>query len=122
MSDRRQGHLADPEVQARLKDLDYQVEEREAADLDAIMRTTEGRRFMYRMVFRVGGLQSPSYDTSGQAMSYREGRRAMALILLREAQAVCPELWIRMLQERMQRDLEDRQKRGNAMRLQGDNA
>jgi hypothetical protein len=101
MSDHREGALSDRAVQDRLKDLGLQLEAREAADLDAILRTDFGRRWYYRMVFRLAGLESPSYQASGQLMSYQEGRRSVGIALKNEAHAVCPELWIRMLQERL---------------------
>ena len=101
MSDRRDGRLSNPDLQRRLKDFHLQMEARETADLDALMRTDFGRRWYYRIVFQIGILESPSYQTGGQGMAYQEGKRAIAIHLRDEAQAVCPELWIRMLQERL---------------------
>jgi hypothetical protein len=96
-----EGPLTNPAIQKRLKALDLRTTAIEAADLDAIMRSEAGRRFMYRMVFRIGLLQARSFDSSGQMMAFNEGRRAMALLLLAETQAVCPELWMVMLKERI---------------------
>jgi len=112
--------LTNPRVQRRLKDLDLRVEAQDAADLDAIMRTTSGRRFMYRMVFLVGKLQARSYDSSGQAMAFNEGRRAMALSLLNETQAICPELWMAMLKERISSEERMQYDRDEAKKPHGD--
>ena len=101
MSERAEGRLSDRALQARLKDLDIKMEAEEAADLDALMRTDFGRRWFYRVVFLECKLESASYQPSGQLMSYLEGQRSIAIILRDKAQAVCPELWIHMLQERL---------------------
>jgi hypothetical protein len=101
MIDRRTGPLGDRELQTRLKDLDHRLEEQDAADLDAVLRRAEGRRLFYRLIFLLGRLESPSYEPHGGLMSYREGWRGLAILLRDEIQAVCPELWIRMLQDRL---------------------
>lgn len=101
MIERREGSLSDPAIQKRLKDRGLRLEARDSADLDALMRTDFGRRWYYRLIFRIAGLESPSYQPSGQLMAYAEGKRAIGIELRDEAHAVCPELWIRMLQERL---------------------
>jgi hypothetical protein len=73
----------------------------EVADLESVLGTGPGRRLYYRIIFQVACLESASYQASGQAMAYQEGRRSVAIALMQEAQAICPELWIRMLKERL---------------------
>jgi hypothetical protein len=119
---RREGVLSDRAVQDRLKEQRLQMEARDAADLDALMRTDFGRRLYYRLVFRLAGLESPSYQASGQVMAYQEGRRSLAIVLKDEAQAVCPELWIRMLQERLAVAEQESARRREAMSSQGNGA
>lgn len=113
MSASRTGTLGDRELQVRLKELDHQLEARDAADLDVVMRTAEGRRLFYRLIFLLGRLESPSYEAHGGLMSYREGWRGLAILLRDEIQAVCPDLWIRMLSDRLvawQAEQEDKRK------------
>lgn len=114
--DRTQGPLGDPEVQTRLKELGLSIEAQQAADFDAVMRTAPGRRFFYVLVFLLGHLESPSYDTSGQSMAYREGRRALAIELRDWALAVCPDLWLAMIQEQVSAAQQKQDERRNAAR------
>lgn len=115
-----EGPLTSPAIQKRLKALDMRTTAIEAADLDTIMRSEAGRRFMYRMVFRIGLLQARSFDSSGQMMAYNEGRRAMALLLLSETQAVCPELWMEMLKERIALEEQTQEAQQEASKPHGD--
>jgi hypothetical protein len=114
--ERAQGPLGDPEVQARLKEMGVSIEAQQAADFDAVMRTPQGRRFFYVLVFLLGHLESPSYDTSGQSMAYREGRRALAIELRDWALAVCPDLWLSMIQEQIEAAQQKQDERRNAAR------
>ena len=114
--DREQGPLGDPDVQARLKELGVKITSHQAADFDAVMRTQPGRRFFYVLVFLLGHLESPSYDTSGQSMAYREGRRALAIELRDWALAVCPDLWLAMITEQVSAAQREQEERRNAAR------
>jgi hypothetical protein len=116
--ERLQGPLADAAAQKRLKDLGLRIEARQAADFAAIMRMVEGRRFFYVLVFLLGHLESPSYDTSGQSMAYREGRRAMAIELRDWALAVCPDKWLEMIAEQVEAAQAKEEERLNAARKQ----
>jgi hypothetical protein len=116
--ERLQGPLADAAAQKRLKDLGLRIEARQAADFATIMRMVEGRRFFYVLVFLLGHLESPSYDTSGQSMAYREGRRAMAIELRDWALAVCPDKWLEMIAEQVEAAQAKEEERLNAARKQ----
>lgn len=116
----RDGRLSNPDVQRRLKDMDIKMAAREAADLDAIMSTEFGRRWFYRLVFQIAALEAASYHNSGQAMAYQEGRRSVAIQLMQEAHAVCPELWMSMLKERLSVAEYERAQREEAYQEEGD--
>jgi hypothetical protein len=114
--ERAQGPLGDPEVQGRLKELGVKVDSQQAADFDAVMRTPQGRRFFYVLVFLLGHLESPSYDNSGQSMAFREGRRSVAIELRDWALAVCPDLWLEMISEQISAAQQKAEERRNAAR------
>lgn len=70
---------------------DEQKREREAAIADwrAVMSTPAGRRFYVRQLLRCG-LWNSSFDDSAARTAWREGRRSIALELVREAKEICP--------------------------------
>lgn len=71
-------------------------------DLQQVLSTEHGRRFYYRLVMLEARLESPSFTRGDpHVTSYLEGTRAVGQRLLEEAQRVCPELWVRMLAERL---------------------
>jgi hypothetical protein len=105
---RPEGHLSDPGAQERLRALDRRLDAIEAADLDELLRHDWGRRLYYRLVFEMCLLESGSFEpgikdgiAAGLHMARNEGIREVGQRLAREAQAVSPELWSRMLLERI---------------------
>jgi hypothetical protein len=102
------GHLSDPGVQDRLRALERKLSAIEAADLDELLRHDWGRRFYYRITHEMGLLVSASFEpgikdgiTAAIHMARNEGIREFAIRLMTEAQAVNPDLWSRMLVERI---------------------
>lgn len=69
-------------------------------DLRAVLATTQGRRFLWRMLSQAG-LYSPSFATDPLATAYNEGRRSVAMGLMLEAQRVSAPLYVRAVREQM---------------------
>ena len=80
--------------------------DRELDDFKFIMESVQGRRFMARM-FDICGFQKTSMSSSGSTTFYNEGMRSVALILWRDMNEVCPELYLTMLRECRQREEKD---------------
>lgn len=100
MSRRREGALANEDLQRVAKERDELRRVQELADLDAVLGTAPGRRFLYRLIFTIAGTESLSY--TGNAETYfREGRRDVGLTVRAEAQDNFPEAYIRMVAEQM---------------------
>ena len=70
------------------------------ADLRAVMGGPVGRRFMRRLLEQAG-LYSSSFTSEASGMAYNEGRRSVAIALMRELHRVCPEDWVRMVREQL---------------------
>lgn len=99
--------LADEQVQEQLAELELTQAEIERADLEWILRSPIGRRFFYRVVFLVGGLERLSFEPSikdgicsALHMARTEGLREGAAVFARQAQEQFPDEWDLMVQER----------------------
>ena len=100
MSRRREGALANEDLQNVAKEREALRDAQQKADLEVILGTPPGRRFLYRLIFEIAGTESLSY--TGNAETYfREGRRDVGLTVRAEAQDNFPELYIRMVAEQM---------------------
>lgn len=62
------------------------------------MATPAGRRFVWRLLEQAG-LLSPSYTEPPTGAAYNEGRRAVAIALLKEVQRVCPDSYATSVEE-----------------------
>lgn len=89
--------------QARERELQQEREERLQQAWAWLMADERGRLLAYHIVFERCALQSSSYAASGQEMAMREGRRAVGIDIGNDLQALAPEGWIQMLQERFSR-------------------
>jgi hypothetical protein len=69
-------------------------------DLRVVMGTQPGRRLVWRLLEQAG-LHTPSFASDDNATAYNEGRRSVAIALMRETQRVCPELWVTMVREQL---------------------
>jgi hypothetical protein len=125
----REGPLSDPAVQERLRALDRRLSAIEAADLDELLRHEWGRRLYYRVTHEMCLLASGSFEPGGAGddgirlallTARNEGIREVGQRLAREAQAVAPDLWTRMLQERIAGLAEEAHKREQAKRTEND--
>lgn len=116
----------DPRKQSKLKTMQMDLRGFEVDDLGLVLRTESGRRFYYRLVYEVGGLESPVYEGGIKPnieinMAYREGIRSVASWLKEEAQAHFPEQWRMLINERLSRaEQEARQRRDINKQKDGD--
>lgn len=76
------------------------------ADLRSVMSTPAGRRFVWRLLTQAG-LQGSSFASDPLTTAYNEGRRSVAISLLREAQRAAPELYTQALREQLEHELDD---------------
>jgi len=104
----KQGHLNDPAIQKALKGQQRKLRGWELADLETVLKTHEGRRMYYRLVFELCLLESSSFNSgikdgvcSALHMAHLEGRRDIGRVLAQEAQAHLPDLWRLMVNERI---------------------
>lgn len=110
--------LSDPVAQERERALERRLSAIEAADLDELLRHDWGRRLYYRITHELGLLASPSFEPaikdgvcSAIHMARNEGIREFAIRLKDEALAICPDLWARMLLDRIAASAEEARQR-----------
>jgi hypothetical protein len=75
------------------------------ADLRAVMGTAHGRRLVWRLLVQAG-LYSSSYAADALATAFNEGRRSVGLALMAEAQRVTTDLYVAMVREQLNVDLQ----------------
>lgn len=86
--------------------------EAQANDLRHVMRSKEGRRFVYRQLSEAG-LYRLSFDVSSDRLTaFNEGARNRGLQLLGEIMEVCPDRYTEMLNE--QQEAKERNDNRNA--------
>lgn len=76
------------------------------SDLKTVLSTPEGRRILWWLLDDVCGLYGPSYTPEAAHTAYREGRRSIAMDVLREARRVAPTSYVTALQEALTSALE----------------
>jgi hypothetical protein len=95
--------------------------ERDAQDLRAVMSTLEGRRLLWTIIDDWGGAFSGSFTGDALTGAYSEGRRSLAIDLMRQLQAAAPADYMRALQEAVgERQEEAREKERAAQRARRD--
>lgn len=80
----------------------------EDKDVEVVIDTPEGRRLLWRIIARWGGLFELSVDPDVRIAALLEGRRAVALALYRETQRVSPQQHALMVQEALADEQSDR--------------
>lgn len=91
---------AEEEVAAGVK-ADATRELRRRDDFLAIMGSESGRRFVWQLMGDCS-LFLPIYSPDHSEMSYKEGRRQIGLKLLADCNELCPELYLKMMNENTQ--------------------
>lgn len=72
--------------------------EREVADLNALLKSPEARRFIWR-ILKMCGMYESSYTGSGSDTFFREGKRQIGLNILAEVTTVDPNAFLQMMKE-----------------------
>lgn len=104
---REDGPLADKET-VRRKNLSERLRRRtELADVNGIMLTRSGRRFIWRML-TAGKIFSPTF-TGNNTSFYNDGRREVMLEFLADTQEF-PELYLLMVKESRQEPEEENER------------
>ncbi len=67
-------------------------------DLQGILNSKAGRRFVWRLLDRAGVYRT-SFNNSGSITAFNEGRREVGLFLLNEIHEVAPDAYLVMLKE-----------------------
>lgn len=76
--------------------------ELEAADLTFVMSTPEGRRNTWRVLSKCGQFRQ-SYIPDSDATTFNEGQRSIGLWLYADLETHCPEQYLLMQREAVQR-------------------
>ena len=98
MNDKTKSYnAADEDGVKTRKRKDEQVRERELADLKLVMESTEGRRFIWRLLDRAGVFRTSF--TGNSTSFFNEGQRNMGLIVLADVHEACAERYIQMMKE-----------------------
>jgi len=78
----------------------------ELHDIDALMATQAGSRFLWRLLTQSGVFRS-SFSTDPLVMAMNEGQRNVGLRVVGDIMAACPEKYIDMM--RLAKGLRDRE-------------
>ncbi len=108
---RKQGHLSNPDKQARLRELEAQRERQLEEDLDAVLSTDAGRRFAWDVLDRLCNVFGGSFTDETHRTAFNEGRRSIGLDLIEGAKRVSPQLYARMVQDAFAAQAEDAERR-----------
>lgn len=71
-----------------------------AEDVRAIMALPAGRRFIYRLIYDICGVENGIWVPSAE-IHYLEGRRSVGIAVKNEAQQIASRDYILMIQERI---------------------
>jgi hypothetical protein len=93
------GNAADPKQVKKAKQLDRQRAERERTDLESILSTVGGRRFLWKQLSDAGIFAISLRVGQPDLTAFNEGRRQQGLQLLMEIQALNPDYYHRMAKE-----------------------
>ncbi len=70
------------------------------SDLKFVMDDPRGRRVLYKFIFQLAAVESLSYNATGNnETNFREGRRDVGLLMMKELQDRLPEQYLAMLGE-----------------------
>ena len=75
----------------------------EEADLKWLMGSKRGRRIVWRLLDKAG-VYRLSFNTNAMSMAFAEGGRNYGLHVLAQIHALCPDLYVAMMQEQNDHD------------------
>lgn len=100
---RKEGHLSNPAAQSKLREAQrLHAAEQKRAFRD-VMTTKPGRRFVWRLITGTCRTFGPSFSVDDRNTNLNEGRRAVGIDLMTEAQDHA-DLYLQMLTECIQAD------------------
>lgn len=103
-----------PRQQKRIREREEAAERQRREDFRAVMSTPAGRRFFWDLVNRKCGVLSTTF--TGDIHTYHlEGKRAVGVGLMAEAQAICPPEYVTMFREAIEAQAEDEVHRKDAL-------
>lgn len=73
-------------------------QKRKEQDTYNVMRTEEGRRFVYQ-ILKACGVCAPSFNTNALTMAFNEGKRAIGVALVEQLRQSSNEFYSTMLEE-----------------------
>lgn len=100
MNRRSEGPLADESRVNEQRKRDKLAREQEVEDLRYVMANPRGRRFFYRLVYEICGVENSSWNPSA-LIHFNEGRRSVGIDVKNEAQRTCPRDYLAMIEEKM---------------------
>jgi hypothetical protein len=103
--------VSDSRRAAELRKREKFVRQQQDSDVRRLMAEPHGRRFVYRLLYGLCGLEASSVHSSGSITYLNEGRRAVAIELKGALHRVCPADYVRMVQEAVFAQQEDEARR-----------
>ena len=97
------------------------LQERGANDLRAILKTPEGRRFVWSMLTK-GAIFQLSFTGDNNQTNFNDGKKAVALGLLNDLLAVKPEAYLQMTLEHTSDEKAFKDEMDKAIKMEDDNA
>lgn len=70
----------------------------ELKDVQFVMNSREGRRFIWRLLERAGVFRT-SFTGNANQTAFNEGQRNQGLVTFNEVMTVCPDLYLKMAGE-----------------------
>ena len=89
--------IALEEAQAKQAAANRFLRDTEVSDFRFLMASTQGRRFVWRLLDKAGVFRS-TFRTTGEG-DFLEGMRNMGLLLLNDIHEICPEKYYVMVRE-----------------------
>ena len=95
-----EGPLTAPSTQKQRKHTQDDARRQREEDVKAMLSTPAGRRWLWHVLDGVAGLFGGSFSGEGALTSaYNEGRRAVGVALMTEAQRIAPARYVEMVTE-----------------------
>lgn len=70
----------------------------EKSDIDAVMRTETGRKFI-SSILDYTGVDNDTYDPDTHAHAYKAGKRKVGLHIIEQIKTACPDMYMQLIRE-----------------------
>lgn len=104
-------NAADPQQLKRAGRIETQRAERDRADLQNVVSSEQGRRFVWKLLCESAVFQQSFVQGAADLTAFNEGRRRIGLGLMLDLAAIDPTLYHRMAKEA--HDLEEAEAQGS---------